>query len=488
MRKRITVKLALGFIAIVLAMMLVVGFLFRGFFVNRTIEENEKDLFTRADNISDSITELLAKPGGTMQLNTVIHTLVETLPDVIWIVNAEGQYFMSDYDTVNQAMGGTYDDTENYLYLPAEAKKMVDRAMQGERGIGHAFTELYGVETLTATAPIYSGQKVVGVVILHKQIASIENPARTAVKILGLCLLVGLALAAGISAMYSSLFTRPLRKMNVTAKKLTAGNYLAKTEIDKADEIGQLARSIDELADELYSASCERDKLDAMRRDFFSNVSHELRTPITVLGASAEALRDGIFTDEQARQEQYEKMLSECRILERLVSDLLDLSRMQSDGFKLNIEKINITETLTEACVNAGVLAGKKNIELVTDILDAPVAVMGDYDRTRQLFVILIDNAIKFTAQGGRVSVSQKLENGICSVTVEDNGAGIPKDELPHIFDRFYKTEGESNKQGSGLGLAIAKEICQKQHVDVVVESVFGRGTRFVLKFKENNS
>ena len=485
MFKKITVKLALGFISIVIATLLIVTLLFRVFVVNRTVEESERELLERVNNISDSVEELIGTPSGNMQLNTVISTLVETLPDVIWIVNSEKQYFMSDYDTVDQAMGSA--EADKYLYLPKEAKEMIDSAFEGNGGISYAFSELYGTETLTATSPIYMEERIIGVIILHKQVEIIENSAYAAVNILGICFLVGLVLATIIAALYSYVFTKPLRKMNITARRLTAGDYRAKTAIRRADEIGQLAKSIDNLSDELYAASCEREKLDGMRRDFFSNVSHELRTPITVLGASAEALRDGIFTREDVRQRQYEKMLGECRILERLVSDLLDLSRMQSDGFKLNVEKINLTEVLGDACMNAGVLAGKKGVSFNTKLLDMPVATMGDYDRTRQLFVILIDNAVKFTAEGGNVSVTQSLEDGVCSVTVADSGAGISKEELPHIFDRFYKTESESNKQGSGLGLAIAKEICQKQGVDVVVESVLGKGTRFVLKFKENN-
>ena len=169
--------------------------------------------------------------------------------------------------------------------------------------------------------------------------------------------------------------------------------------------------------------------------------------------------------------------------MERLVGDLLTLSKMQNPNFRIEKELVSLTQILEDAVGGVGAIAADKGISISpSGQFDEPCMVMGDYGRLRQMFMVVFDNALKFSPEGSTIHVDVKCAGGV-EVTIRDEGVGIAPEELPNIFEKFYKSRLLENEKGSGLGLAIAKYICEKHNGTVRVESELGKGTAFTFVF-----
>jgi two-component system sensor histidine kinase ResE len=222
----------------------------------------------------------------------------------------------------------------------------------------------------------------------------------------------------------------------------------------------------------------ESERLEQLRRDFVANVSHEFRTPLTVIRGSLEALVDGTVEKREDIERYQQRMLSETRVLERLVGDLLELSRLQSGKITINKEKIHLPSLLADAVRSVQTIALKKGIKIEYQSEQEVPALLGDYDRLRQLFVIFLDNAVKYSPENTRVSVETCLPgNNMLSVIIRDQGYGIAAAELTHIWDRFYKADHSRKDNGTGLGLAIAKHLTELHAGTVSLQSEPGKGT-----------
>ncbi len=220
----------------------------------------------------------------------------------------------------------------------------------------------------------------------------------------------------------------------------------------------------------------EGERLEQLRKDFIANVSHEFRTPLTVIKGSIEALNDGTIEKKEDIERYHSRILSETKILQRLVGDLLELSRLQSGKISVNEEKVHIPSLLSDVTKSMQTIAVKKEIAIeYTPIEDVP-PVLGDYDRLRQLFTIFIDNAIKYSPEKTKIQIGITVKNNL-EITIKDNGYGISEEELPYVWDRFYKTDKSREGNGTGLGLAIAKHLIQLHGGDVTMQSSLGKGT-----------
>ena len=246
------------------------------------------------------------------------------------------------------------------------------------------------------------------------------------------------------------------------------------------DNLGAVTGSVALVQDISESA-----RLEQLRRDFVANVSHEFRTPLTVIRGSLEALVDGTVEKSEDVKRYQQRMLSETRVLERLVGDLLELSRLQSGKITINKEKIHIPNLLADAVKSLQTIAEKKGIKIGYLAEQDMAPMLGDYDRLRQLFVIFLDNAIKYSPKNTKVSVETNyLGRNTLSVIIRDQGYGIAPDELAHIWDRFYKADNSRNSKGTGLGLAIAKHLLELQDALVTVQSEVGKGTIVEIKLR----
>jgi signal transduction histidine kinase len=267
------------------------------------------------------------------------------------------------------------------------------------------------------------------------------------------------------------------------ANELAEGNYASVTGVERSDEVGELARAIDFLTEKLNENERVRSELDRMRMDFFANVSHELRTPITVVRAYTETLVDNVVTDPKEINNYYGRILTETKSMERLVGDLLILSKLQNPDFKIEKEPINICQIFTEIQRSLRLILEKAGLTLSVKSDSDSAMIIGDYDRVRQMFLIVINNAIKFSECGSDISVT--IENAEwVKVVVSDRGIGMSEDEINSVFEKFYSSKLSRESGGSGLGLSIAKHIADRHGCELTVESVQGQGSTFTFKFK----
>lgn len=226
----------------------------------------------------------------------------------------------------------------------------------------------------------------------------------------------------------------------------------------------------------------ESERLEQLRKDFVANVSHEFRTPLTVIKGSLEALVDGTIDKKEDIEHYHQRMLAETKSLERLVGDLLELSRLQSGKISIHKEEIHLPSLLSDVIRSLQTIADKKRIKITYEGPAVVKPALGDYDRLRQLFVIFLDNAVKYSPEATMITVTlNRIHNNLSEIRVQDHGDGISEDELPYIWDRFYKSDKSRKSRGTGLGLAIAKHLVELHEGKVSIRSEMGKGTEVTV-------
>ena len=223
------------------------------------------------------------------------------------------------------------------------------------------------------------------------------------------------------------------------------------------------------------------ERLEQTRRDYVANVSHELRTPLTAMRALIEPLRDGLVKTEEQRQQIYDVVLRETMRLSRLVNDMLELSRLQSGTASLSRSVFAPLPLFNLIHETYSAYAEDYQQTFVYDVPEDLPNVWGNPDRTQQVLIVLLDNAFKYTPEGGVVTLSACAEGDVVRVRVRDTGVGIPAADLPHVFDRFYKVDKSHHSKGTGLGLAIAYEIMKHLGEEMSVTSEPGQGSCFTF-------
>lgn len=265
----------------------------------------------------------------------------------------------------------------------------------------------------------------------------------------------------------------PLSEITNAARKIASGNFEEKLELPKYNnEISELSDAINFMASELSNS-------ENMKNDFISSVSHELRTPLTAIKGWGETAKISIGQDNDIVEKGMDIILKETERLSELVEELLDFSRMQSGRMTLNIKKTEIGKILEEVFQMYAELSSQQQIKLTYVKPEEPVFVMADKNRIKQVFINVVDNAIKYSEKGGQVLVSTQTEENCIRIIVSDTGVGISAEDIEHVKEKFYK----ANKivRGSGIGLAVADEIVKQHNGLLFLESSEGVGTSVTI-------
>lgn len=233
----------------------------------------------------------------------------------------------------------------------------------------------------------------------------------------------------------------------------------------------------------VFNDITELKKLEQIRKDFVANVSHELKTPITSIKGFSETLLDGAMEDKETLEEFLRIILKESHRLQTLIQDLLDLSKLEQHHFALNKEEFNLMEILNKATKMLEGRAEAKNIKLLFPQANEIVQIEGDRSRLTQVFLNLITNAVIYTPNDGEITVYAVEKKKKIEIRIQDTGIGIEQEEIPRIFERFYRVDKarSRNSGGTGLGLAIVKHLVELHRGTIQVESEMGEGTTFTV-------
>lgn len=486
MKNKIVRRLTLNFMAVIILFELLSGGLFLPLFTEHSAKVFRDDLEKQAVSIATAVSDYIidsslpaeeATSSEKIQFDEYLHIISQILTGNIWIVDRNSKTIVVDSGHIA------------YHELHAEALSLVDKVFEGQTVSSQEFSVFLSSPSITTGAPVYdSNGQVIAAVLLHSHIQELADASRSGIFIMLGCFGGAMVMALVLSLLLSKKFVQPLQKMELTTNRLAGGDYSAHTGVAQQDEIGSLAAHIDVLADKLDIASRESAALEQMRRDYIANVSHELRTPVMVLRGSIEALCDQVVTEPDRVAEYHQQMLRECMHLQRMVNDLLELSRLQNLNYSIEKTPVDVVEALKDAVRGVRKLGETKNVALISNIDLSSCIIMGDYGRLRQMFITILDNAIKFTLPGGRVNITADQQQERFVISITDTGSGISAEDLPRIFESFYVGSRDVHNDGTGLGLSIAKQIADRHGIEVLVESTPGVSSEFSFYIKETLS
>ena len=385
----------------------------------------------------------------------------------------------STLDYLNWKAGGVYDDFGAYILVVDRRGQVMTNLKTAyvqdpdfitslnQKDLSDALTKVLGgneisvramvsgAPTFTVGVPFVQDSQVLGAVLIQTKAQLIEGEARG---LLPPLIAIGLgagALAALMVFFYTKRIVRPLTSMAQAAGQMAEGQFSTRVEVDRAvPEVAQLASSFNAMAEKLS-------ELESSRREFVANVSHELRSPITSIRGFVEGMEDGTIPPEEHHK--YLTIVSdETKRLSKLISDLLALSRLERDDATLQYTNFDMNEMLRRAIIRRMNDLDQKHMDVEPDFRMDPCMVHADSDRMEQVVVNLLDNAIKFTPEGGKIRLTTEDSGDHVTVTVWDNGPGILPEDRPKVFDRFFTADrAHTAGKGTGLGLSICKRIME---------------------------
>lgn len=360
----------------------------------------------------------------------------------------------------------------NMVVAPDIVQKIIKESTYFSKG---TLGGLYDYDRYIAARPIYynNGKNIMGVVFVTSDMSDITGFTDMMLKVFVLSAFAALAISVLGIGLFSYNLVKPLRQMSQAAKQFGKGDFSVRVNETSNDEIGELAVAFNNMAESLSSS-------ENIRKSFVANVSHELKTPMTTISGFIDGILDGTIPPE--KQEYYLHIVSdEVKRLSRLVRSMLDLSRIDSGELKLNYQSFDLFSTLVTIVITFEQEIDKKNIEIRGLDSITPKNVYGDKDLLHQVVYNLIENAVKFTEEGGYIEFSITENSDRTDFAIKNSGHGIEKAETGLIFDRFYKTDKSrsKDKKGLGLGLYLVRSIIRLHGGEITVESVVGEYCQF---------
>jgi len=499
MFKSIVSKLTGVFIIILILSFSMVGianYYFLGDFITK---EKERVLYETSCYIS-LIVELNSRMGSSSFKGPYDDMLMKNIEQyskntgaIIWVVDTSGKIrYPKDYNYSWSGFNILEEMNPDLNTLQLTDKRQYEKVMSLKEGYIKEIGDFYGLfkdtkeKWLTIEKPLVyvdsEGNKTtVGAVYLHAPITDILQGRS---EIFRFFIISGSA-AALLSSIFVYIITRKLtkglKKLNNAAKVIAKGEFNERVNISSRDEIGELAQNFNEMASALQNT-------EEMRREFIANVSHELRTPMTSIKGFVEGILDGTVPKE--KHNVYLNIVrDEANRLNRLVNDLLTLSKLQAGELKLVYKKVDINELIRLCIIKMENFFTKKQLFVQAYFEFEEMMVSADPDAIERVIINLLHNAVKFTPPGGKITISTSYHKDKVYVSVQDTGIGIDKEELSHIWERFYKVDKSrsEDRRGTGLGLAIVKNIINEHKQEVWVESEPGKGSKFTFTLNRLN-
>ena len=394
--------------------------------------------------------------------NDVIEQLdaIDTLTDAaIWIVNSNG-----------------------YVVYTSREERIPDNKIEGFDPVSelnyYIVGDFYGIfheKTLSVFSPISYNYTIPGYVVIHYPMSSINERQENVLVISFITLAIIFILSTIILIVFTDAVYIPLNQVTTAAEKYAEGDLKYTFNVNKSDEMGYLCGQLNYMANRLSEQEDNQKK-------FIANVSHDFRSPLTSIRGYLEAMVDGTIPPEM-HDKYLGIVLNETERLTKLTNSLLTLNNLNTNGMILDITEFDINKVIKETIETFEGTCKSKKIKVNLVLSGKELFVSADMTRIQQVLYNLIDNAIKFSDNGKKITIETTEKNDTVFVSVKDEGIGIPKESLKHIFDRFYKTDLSrgKDKKGTGLGLSITKEIIKAHHENINVISTVGVGTEFIF-------
>jgi len=460
LRESIAVKLWLLIVILVSITLMVVGLS-----LNTLLEDLYFDIQARAMiEQGRNIEQIMKKVTSQEELSYQINTISSFIQGHIMVVDRKGMV-----GTCNPGM-----PMQPGMNLSCEE---VDEVLKGSIIIRKGRNFGFEKSMLMVAVPVQEQEEVLGAIMLFKPVEPITKTVSDFRRLIFLTAIGAIVLATILSFFLSRKITKPLLKMNGFAKRVAAGDFSGRVPVETSDEVGNLAKTFNFMSEEL-------EKAEEVRKQFLSDVSHELRTPLSLLQGYAEALSDGMASTEEEQKEYLDIISDEATRLNRIVDDLSDLNAMEAGQLTLNISEFHINDVLKSIVRTFKPAAEEKKVTLdLKALVGETPPISGDQGRIEQILINLVNNAIHYTPAGGKVSLEAQYNGDNFIIKVSDTGEGIPPEELPYIWERFYRVDKARTRKkgGSGLGLAIVKSLVRAHGGTVTASSKPGEGSTFTV-------
>ncbi|MBY0029819.1 ATP-binding protein [Priestia megaterium] len=438
-------------VSVLLPLIYAINQLFSGFYLS----ENHHQI----DRLADKYSNILKSTEDLESLSTVA-SLTETK---ICIIDQEGKILYSS----NKGLFRSGNHVSNKLLQTLNSKQTIQIEYQHPTN---------NTNYIVSGKPLRLSNKVSGGLLVFSDAEHIKNSVRHMQLLLVVSLVGALFIALGFTYIASKKLASPLLEMEKVTREVAKGKFYNKVDVSSNDEVGSLALAINDLGQEL-------ERYRNRQRDFFANISHDLRTPISYIKGYTQVIYDKLYTDEKEKEQYLSIIINEVNQLNVLIDDLFELSKIEGGQLELYLNWINIQE-LIEGCLNKITLKAKqKNIQLSIELKDNIPYIYTDGARLEQLLMNILENAIRYNKLNGHVEIKGWIEKKRVHLSVEDTGIGIAEEDLPYIFERFYKTDkSRSNRVGStGLGLSIVKHLVLLLEGEIKVKSTLHKGTTFLI-------
>lgn len=469
-------RLLLSYFALSLFTLIVASGLLTYFYQSYVVRTQSDQLVNDGREIASLVSASLLTGSSPSDLQRILNIIEPFVGAEPWVVNRAG-VILAATPAGENLLG---------VRLPADAvQKLLSGRIVTDWGTGLRAPR----PSLSVAVPVTVGGATIGAVILHRPLVGIEAILLDARRLLVTAFLIAALLSVVLAGLLSRSVGRPLQRLAGAARKMAAGDLRGRVEVEGPEEVRELARTFNRAAEEIGRTLEEQRRLERMRRDFVANVSHEFRAPLTSLRGFIELLEDGtISPGESARY--IGLMREDTERLSRLVSDLLDLSRIDAGSMPIRPQPVPAAEACQRAVESVAARARALGLALELAVKGNPVA-WADGERVHQVLVNLLDNALAHTEAGGRIEVGAEPEGGAPAegapairFWVMDTGEGIPPEERELIWERFHRVDRSRSRNarsagGTGLGLAIVKQLVELMGGRVGVESEPGEGSRF---------
>ncbi|MGI6050515.1 MAG: ATP-binding protein [Acetivibrionales bacterium] len=480
------VRTMFGKILILVIALLIISFTLTGIIMNAVLNKMVTDqLANQLETVSEKVITALdtvikneAIKDPYLFIN-YIQTLAVNADSLIWIVSEDGTIIY--YSEIPENIQYNLTESQEGLFKLPDERQYIKQPSEYEVGDYFGLFKGTGIDWVTYNKPFvirnippYS-LEARGMILIHSRIPSIYQLKHSIFLVFVAAGVIGGIIALIFVALLTKHITKPMNQMKAVAKKVASGEFTGRINVKGKDELSELSKSFNEMITEL-------ENLEKMRRDFIGNVSHELRTPLTSIKGFVDGIIDGVIPPE--KHEYYLRIVrDETSRMQDLVNDLLSLAKLQGGEVALEYSIFDINELIRRSVISLQQMFLEKNLEFNALFETERMFVRADLDSIQRVIINLLHNAIKFTPENGVIAAKTYYKKNKVVISIEDSGRGIPKEDLPGIFERFYKTDKSrsEDRTGVGLGLAIVRNIINKHDETIKVESQEGHGTRFIF-------